>query len=94
MPVWLSSGKLKHMRFFEILIQAWPIWLVMAFLIWARSRANQLHTDPPRGPVILILMLVLLINLNQIELPLIWYSLCLPPMAYIIWKLRSAPEAE
>lgn len=82
------------MKLVNILIQAWPIWLVMAFLIWARVYASARNTDPPRGPVMLLLILVLFLNLNRVPLSLWLYLLCLPPMGIIVWRLWHLPVAD
>ena len=64
----------------------------MSFLIWARLYANKLDVDPPKGPVMLMLIIVLFLNLNRVQMNPQLYFLCLPLAAYIVWKLVFRPE--
>lgn len=80
------------MGLINALIQAWPIFVVMGFLIWARIYATKIGVDPPRGPVMLILILVLFLNLNRVQVNPLLYLLCLPLAAQIAWQLLYRPE--
>lgn len=82
------------MGLLHALIGAWPILSIMAFLVWARVTASRLQSEPPRGPVTLILIWVLFLNLGPVRMPDVWYLLCLPLMLQILWHLKAAARQQ